>query len=109
MTPDMALLHLQTPRSNRLRFLAGQSVNLILGKSLHAVLPIASCPCDDRNILFHVHRMPGNLFSDYVFNRLKNHEVVEIEGRRANLSCRKKTTRPLFFFALTLALRRSKA
>lgn len=99
LTPDMALLHLQTPRSNRLRFLAGQSVNLILGKSLHAVLPVASCPCDDRNILFHVHRMPGNLFSDYVFNRLKNHEVVEIEGPQGEFILQEKTTRPLFFFA----------
>ena len=99
LTPDMALLHLQTPRSNRLRFLAGQSVNLILGKSLHAVLPVASCPCDDRNILFHVHRMPGNLFSDYVFNRLKNHEVVEIEGPQGEFILQEKSTRPLFFFA----------
>jgi CDP-4-dehydro-6-deoxyglucose reductase, E3 len=99
MTPDMALLHLQTPRTNRLRFLAGQSVNLILGKSLHAVLPVASCPCDDRNILFHVQRMPGNLFSDYVFNRLKNHEVVDIEGPQGEFILQEKTTRPLYFIA----------
>ena len=28
LNPDMALLHLQTPRSSRLRFLAGQCVTL---------------------------------------------------------------------------------
>ena len=99
LTPDMALLHLQTPRTNRLRFLAGQSVNLILGKSLHAVLPVASCPCDDRNILFHVHRMSGNVFSDYVFNRLKNHEVVDIEGPQGEFILQEKSTRPLYFIA----------
>ena len=100
LTQDMALLHLQTPRTNRLRFLAGQSVNLLLGsKSLKADLAIASCPCDDRNILFHVHRMPGNLFSDYVFNRLKNHEVVEIEGPYGEFILQEKTTRPLYFIA----------
>ena len=99
LTPDMVLLHLQTPRSNRLRFLAGQSVDLMLGKSLKADLAIASCPCDDRNILFHVHRMPGNLFSDYVFNRLKNHEVVDIEGPHGEFILHEKSTRPLYFIA----------
>ena len=99
LTADMALLHLQTPRTNRLRFLAGQSVSLILGKSLRAELAIASCPCDDRNILFHVHRIPGNLFSDYVFNRLKNHDVVEIEGPQGEFILHEKTTRPLYFIA----------
>jgi CDP-4-dehydro-6-deoxyglucose reductase, E3 len=99
LNQEMALLHLQTPRTNRLRFLAGQSVNLILGKSLHAMLAVASCPCDDRNILFHVPRKPGNLFSDYVFNRLKSHEVVEIEGPYGEFILHEKTTRPLYFIA----------
>jgi CDP-4-dehydro-6-deoxyglucose reductase len=99
LTPEMALLHLQTPRTNRLRFLAGQSVTLILGKSLKAELAIASCPCDDRNILFHVHRIPGNLFSDYVFERLKNHEVVDIEGPQGEFILHEKSPRPLYFIA----------
>jgi CDP-4-dehydro-6-deoxyglucose reductase, E3 len=99
LTPDMALLHLQTPRTNRLRFLAGQSVSLILGKSLKATLAIASCPCDDRNILFHVQRIPGNVFSDYVFNKLKNHETVDIEGPQGEFILQEKSPRPLYFIA----------
>jgi CDP-4-dehydro-6-deoxyglucose reductase len=99
LTADMALLHLQTPRTNRLRFLAGQSVALVLGKSLKAELAIASCPCDDRNILFHVQRIPGNLFSDYVFNRLKNRDVVDIEGPSGEFILHEKTSRPLYFIA----------
>ena len=99
LTPDMALLHLQTPRTNRLRFLAGQSVTLIVGQSLQAELAIASCPCDDRNILFHVQRNPGNLFSDYVFKRLKNHDVVEIEGPQGEFILQEKSSRPLYFIA----------
>ncbi|MCZ7653462.1 MAG: 2Fe-2S iron-sulfur cluster-binding protein [Rhodocyclaceae bacterium] len=48
---DVRLLHLQTPRNNRLRFLAGQSATLVAGET-SAQLPIASCPCDDRNLHF---------------------------------------------------------
>jgi CDP-4-dehydro-6-deoxyglucose reductase len=64
MGEDMLRLHLQTPRSNRLRFLAGQRATLGLSAGvasdddLHAELPVASCPCDDRNLIFHVRRPP---------------------------------------------------
>lgn len=96
---DLMLLHLEMPRIRRLRFLAGQYVTLQLGKSLIAELPVASCPCDERNLLFHVRRMPGNLFSDYIFNRLKNAEIVDIEGPEGEFILQEKTTRPLYFFA----------
>ncbi|HET7833785.1 MAG TPA: FAD-binding oxidoreductase, partial [Gallionella sp.] len=96
---DMALLHLQTPRTQRLRFLAGQSVTLRVGRSYRAELPIASCPCDDRNVLFHIHRQPGNLFSDYVFDHLKQNEVVEMEGPLGEFILHEKFPRPLYFFA----------
>ncbi len=98
LNQDMALLHLQTPRSSRLRFLAGQNVTLRVGDAFVAALPIASCPCDDRNILFHVRRKPGNLFCDYVFERLKANEVVYLEGPEGEFVLQ-KITRPLYFFA----------
>ena len=53
LSDHVTLLHLQTPRTQRLRFLAGQSVTLTIGAT-HATLPVASCPCDDRNLQFHV-------------------------------------------------------
>lgn len=58
LAPDTMLLHLQTPRSHRLRFLAGQSVTLGLaeGEDVHAQYSIASCPCDDRNLHFLIPR-----------------------------------------------------
>jgi CDP-4-dehydro-6-deoxyglucose reductase len=97
--PEMLMLHLQTPRSQRLRFLAGQSVTLRVGQSFTADLPIASCPCDDRNVLFHVRRQTGNLFSDYVFDRLKVHESVELEGPQGEFILHEKSPRALYFLA----------
>lgn len=99
LAQDMLLLHVQTPRSQRLRFLAGQSVTLRVGESFVADLPIASCPCDDRNVLFHVRRQHGNLFSDYVFDRLKVHESVELEGPQGEFILHEKSPRALYFFA----------
>ncbi|MBU1427179.1 MAG: 2Fe-2S iron-sulfur cluster binding domain-containing protein [Gammaproteobacteria bacterium] len=99
ISDDMILLHLQTPRTQRLRFLAGQSVTLRVGQSYSAELPIASCPCDDRNVLFHISRQTGNLFSDYVFDHLQPNEAVEIEGPHGEFILHDKSPRPLYFFA----------
>ncbi len=62
LAPDTMLLHLQTPRTQRLRFLAGQWVTLGLpdkaasDEGLRSDHAIASCPCDDRNLQFFVPR-----------------------------------------------------
>jgi len=58
LAPDTLLLHVQTPRTHRLRFLAGQAVTLALadGEGAQARYPVASCPCDDRNLHFFVPR-----------------------------------------------------
>ena len=47
-------LDVQTPRTSRLRFLAGQWAELSEEGGIGCSLPIASCPCDDRNIQFHI-------------------------------------------------------
>ncbi len=71
LAPDTRLLHLHTPRSHRLRFLAGQSV--LLGCTLpgqgdvHSVYPLASCPCDDRNLLFFIARNESDALARQLF------------------------------------------
>jgi len=96
---EMRLLHLQTPRSNRLRFLAGQSVSLELAGGERASCPVASCPCDDRNLQFHVRRRAGDAFAERVFEGLAAAESVRIEGPRGSFVLDEESSRPLVFIA----------
>ena len=98
MGEDLRLLHLQTPRSNRLRFLAGQSVRLSLGEAA-ASFPVASCPCDERNLQFHVRRRAGDAFAGRVFAGLKDVDTVRVEGPRGEFVLDEASTRPLVFVA----------
>ncbi len=71
LAPDTLLVHVQTPRGSRLRFLAGQSATLYGGTGgvdARATWPIASCPCDDRNLHFHVARDPGDALASMFFD-----------------------------------------
>jgi CDP-4-dehydro-6-deoxyglucose reductase len=96
---DVRLLHLQTPRSNRLRFLAGQSVSLALPGGVSGWCPVASCPCDERNLQFHIRRRAGDAFAECVFGRLKGADMVRIEGPRGEFVLDENSKRPLIFIA----------
>lgn len=99
MAGDMRLLHLQTPRTNRLRFLAGQHVTLRVADGVEAELPIASCPCDDRNLQFHVRRTPGDRFAEHVFHKLKNLDNLTVTGPKGEFALHEGSTRSLIFLA----------
>ena len=83
LAPDTMLLHLQTPRSARLRFLAGQRVTLGLaeGPGVRSPYPIASCPCDDRNLQFYVARDETDGFATRLFGGgVKAGDAVSLWG-----------------------------
>jgi len=123
LSGGMMRLHLQTPRSNRLRFLAGQRVTLGVsaglagGSDLHAEYPVASCPCDDRNLIFHLcppdrrylpaERNPGYAeraradFSQAVVDgRIKAGDDVSVWGPWGGFVLEKDSARPLVFIAI---------
>jgi CDP-4-dehydro-6-deoxyglucose reductase len=100
LSDRLLLLHLQTPRSSRLRFLAGQSVSLGSIATGEAVLPIASCPCDDRNLLFHVDLESAGSFAERLFARtLGPGDVMTVRGPWGDFVLREGRDRPLMFLA----------
>mgnify|MGYP001002134314 FL=1 len=105
---DVTRLHLQTPRSSRLRFLAGQRVTLGIragvgdGNDVHGELPVASCPCDDRNLIFHVdRRSAARELAESVFaGRVKVGDDVSVWGPWGDFVLAGGSTRPLVFVAV---------
>ena len=99
LTDDIILLSLQTNRTQRMRFLAGQSTALKVG-TLEAEYPMASCPCDDRNIQFYVRRQTDNAFSEHVFENLKRDDVVDIDGPTGSYMLDEESPRSIIFIAI---------
>lgn len=95
---DLMLLQVQTPRTNRLRFLAGQNLTLTAGEA-STQLPIASCPCDDRNLQFHVARNAEDGFAKKVFDNLKSGSNVTLYGPWGDFVLRADSPRSIVFIA----------
>jgi CDP-4-dehydro-6-deoxyglucose reductase len=102
LAADTMLLHLQTPRSQRLRFLAGQSATLGIadGDAARARLAIASCPCDDRNLHFFVARDAQDPVSVRLFGgALKAGDPVTVWGPHGEFALAEEDGHPLVFAA----------
>ena len=96
---DVMVLTLRTPRSNTLRFLAGQQVSLHIPKVGRRTKSIASCPCNGRDLQFHFRYRPGEAFSQHLFNRLRLNETVEIEGPYGDLVFNDESERSVILIA----------
>ena len=96
---DVALIHLKTPRTQRLRFLAGQQVQLGGDRLPPAIHPIASCPCDDMNLHFQIPRLAHDDFSDHIFNYIKKGDSIEVIGPEGDFVLDESSTRSLVFIA----------
>lgn len=101
LTADIRLLHLQTPRSNRLRFLAGQRIALSVTGStanFRGEYAIASCPCDDRNVLLHVCRDEADAFASRLFaGAIKANDAVSLFGPFGDFVLQKESTNDIVF------------
>lgn len=96
---DHRVLHLRTPRTHTLRFLAGQQVTLHVADIPPQRLFIASCPCNGMVLQFHVRRDPDDAFISYIFNRLAINDPVHIDGPVGDFVLDDDASRPLVMIA----------
>lgn len=99
MTNDVLVLNLKTPRTQTLRFLAGQHAKVSIGNLTPRHKSVASCPCNGMVLHLHIRNVPGDEFAEYVFTKLKNKDKVEIEGPFGNFILDESSSRPIIFLA----------
>ena len=99
--PDdrVLILHTKTPRTNRLRFLAGQYLSLEANGMPALDCSIASCPCDDMNLQFHLPIVSGNPFIEYLLNTTPQNDVISIQGPHGEFVLNEESPRSLVFIA----------
>lgn len=97
--PDVLVMHLRTPRSNTLRFLAGQHVTLEIEGLPPRNKSVASCPCNAMNLQFHIRRVPGDPFSEYCFSTLRVGQQIGVIGPFGGFTFNEEANRPVAFLA----------
>ena len=106
---NMRILHVKTPRTQRLRFLAGQRVTLEIPGIAATEKHVASCPCDDMNLQFHILKDEDDGFSRYVFTKIKTNDVIHITGPSGHFVLHEDQPNPIVFIAFDNGFSRIKS
>ena len=92
------LIQLKLPASERLQFLAGQYIDILTKGGLRRSLSLANAPHDDAVLQLHL-RDYGGPFSQYVFNTLKEKDILRFEGPLGTFFLREDSDKPLILLA----------
>ncbi len=92
-------LQARTPRTKRLRFLAGQYLSLNIDGLPAQDCSIASCPCDDMNLQFHIPIIAGDPFSEKLEDCLESSASLTISGPSGDFILNEDSPRSLVFIA----------
>ncbi|MEN8132029.1 MAG: 2Fe-2S iron-sulfur cluster-binding protein [Pseudomonadota bacterium] len=96
---QLLVLHARMPRGDRMRFLAGQYVTLSIPRIGEYDCSLASCPCDEKHLEFHIRQVGHEPVSDYLFNTLRVGERLELTGPKGRFVLHKDSLRPMIMIA----------
>jgi len=88
LAENVVRLRLVLPKSQRLQFLAGQYVDTLLAEGKRRAFSIASCPSLEDEIELHIRHVEGGDFTSWVFDELKERDILRFEGPLGNFFVR---------------------
>ena len=99
VAPEVNRLIVQTPRTNRLRFLAGQFVEIGIKGIGTSRFSIASCPCEDRLIEMHLRISKDDEVSQIVAEKMRLGDALELQGPFGEFVYDENANRSVILFA----------
>ncbi len=97
--PGVLIVSTRTPRTSRLRFLAGQRAMLSIDHVGSARYPIASCPCDDMNLQFHIAITDEDAIANYITGSARVNDLINLHGPTGSFVLNENSPRALVFIA----------
>lgn len=103
LAPDVMRLKLQLPANDRMRYLAGQFVELILRDGTRRSYSMASAPHLADQLELHVRHLPGGRFTDSLFGvtqpAVKERDILRLEGPMGTFFLREDSDKPIVLLA----------
>ena len=99
VAPDVLVLTLQLPASERLHYRAGQYIEIMLRDNKRRSYSMASAPVEGGPVSLHIRHMPGGLFTDQVFGTMKERDILRFEGPMGTFFLREDSDKPVVLLA----------
>ncbi|HTH44769.1 MAG TPA: CDP-6-deoxy-delta-3,4-glucoseen reductase [Oxalicibacterium sp.] len=99
LTDDVIVLSLQLPAAERLQYRAGQYIEFMLKDGKRRSYSMANAPHVGEHITLHLRHLPGGVFTDHVFNTMKEREILRFEGPLGTFFLREDSDKPMVLLA----------
>ncbi|MCB5195683.1 CDP-6-deoxy-delta-3,4-glucoseen reductase [Deefgea salmonis] len=99
VSPDVAILTLKLPSTEKLTYLAGQYIDIHTKTGKKRSFSIANPPHQEGFLQLHIRHIDGGEFSDYVWNTMKEREIFRFTGPLGSFFLREDSDKPILFLA----------
>lgn len=95
LSHDVMQLELKLPESQRMQFLAGQYIEVLLKDGKRRAFSIANAPHQDEYLILQIRHVPDGYFSGHVFDEMKEKALLRIEGPFGGFCLNEESDRPV--------------
>ena len=99
LASDVMQLRLRLPDSQRLQFLPGQYIDIVLNDGKRRSFSLARAPHDNGLLELHVRRVEDGFYTNYVFETLEEKAIMRIEGPFGTFTVDTESDNPLIMIA----------
>jgi CDP-4-dehydro-6-deoxyglucose reductase len=96
---DVMVLQLKLPASERLLFLAGQYIDILLKDQPPRSFSLANPPHQDEFLELHIRNIAGGTFTHHVFETMKERDILRFKGPLGTFFLREDSDKPIIFVA----------
>jgi len=98
VAPDVLKLGLRLPQNERLQYLAGQYLDVIMRDGTRRSFSMANPPHQDELIELHI-RNYGGVFSRHAFEKMRERDILRFEGPYGTFFLREESDKPIILLA----------
>lgn len=96
---DVMGLWLRLPANQRLQFLAGQYIDILLRGNEHRSFSLANAPSDDELLQLQIRLVPGGSYTGHVFEAMKEKDLLRFRGPLGTFFLRDEPALPAILVA----------
>ena len=96
---DVIVMKLKLPANERLQFIAGQYIEFLLADGKRRAFSLANAPDQDDLLELHLRLIPGGTFTELVFSKMKERDILRFEGPLGSFRLHEDSDRPVIMLA----------
>jgi CDP-4-dehydro-6-deoxyglucose reductase len=99
LADDVMRLSLKLAEGQRLQYLAGQYIDILLSGNQRRSFSLSTSPLSDELLQLHIRHVPGGFYTDHVFTKMQEKDLIRFQGPYGMFFLREDSDRPAILVA----------